>query len=205
MAGPPVAGHKTAMVSLMYIAGVALLLATPGPTNALLATAGAASGWRHAPGLLLAELAAYQAAVLAAGLMIEPLFGDAPATRAAIQAAAALYLLFLAGQLWRRGASGRPEGEIGARHVAVTTLLNPKGLIIALGLVPQAAWSDPGALLAHLAALALLTPVFGGLWLTAGALGGLAAGARAERMLPRAAAIALCCFAGLLARSAFYA
>ncbi len=191
------------MVSLIFIAGVALLLATPGPTNALLATAGASGGWRVAPALLLAELASYQAAVLAAGLLLEPLFGEAPAIRTLVQAAAALYLVLLAVRLWRQGRSGEAEGLIGPRQIAATTLLNPKGLIIALGLMPEAAWGQTDLLLAHLAVLAVLTPLFGGLWLSAGAMGAMAAGTQAQHLLPRAAAIALCLFAGLLARAAW--
>jgi threonine/homoserine/homoserine lactone efflux protein len=190
------------MVSIMFLAGVSLLLVTPGPTNALLATAGAAAGWRPAPKLLAAELVAYQITIVAAGLALQPLFGQAPEARLAIQGAAALYLLCLARRLWRHGQDAGAAAVIGPRQVATTTLLNPKGLIIALGLMPEAAWGEPAALLAHLAVLALMTPLFGGLWLATGVIGGKAAGAQATQLLPRAAAVALCLFAGLLARSA---
>ncbi len=160
-----------------------------------------AGAWRQPSPL--AELASYQAAVLAAGLLLEPLFERGTGHPDLVQAGAALYLVLLAVRLWRQGHSGEAQRLIGPRQIAATTLLNPKGLIIALGLMPEAAWGQTDLLLAHLAVLAVLTPLFGGLWLSAGAMGAMAAGTQAQHLLPRAAAIALCLFAGLLARAAW--
>ncbi len=176
--GPaPLQGFTSAaMVSLIFIAGVTLLLATPGPTNA-----------PPGDGRRIRRLArGRQALLLASWPPIRQRFSQraccstalrrGPAIRTLVQAAAALYLVLLAVRLWRQGRSGVAEGLIGPRQIAATTLLNPKGLIIALGLMPEAAWGQTDLLLAHSRFLAVLTPLFGGLWLSAGAMGAMAAG-----------------------------
>jgi len=52
---------------ILFAFAVIAILATPGPTNALLATAGAANGLRRSLPLVPAELAGYVIAIAAGG------------------------------------------------------------------------------------------------------------------------------------------
>ena len=57
---------------VLFTLTVLLILGTPGPTNTLLATAGATVGFRRALPLLPAEAAGYLIAILAIGLALGP-------------------------------------------------------------------------------------------------------------------------------------
>lgn len=194
------------MISITFVAGVIVLLITPGPTNTLLFTAGAMGGRRMAPQLLMAESAAYVAAVTVLGLGLQPVLIAEPRFAMALQGMAALYLLHVAWRLWRSRIL-RPSGALAPvtpRQIAVTTLLNPKTLIIAFGLMPWGWEADATLALSHLILLAVLTPVIGGLWLLAGHAGIARIGVRTiDRVVPCCAALVLAGFAILLARSAF--
>lgn len=163
------------------LALLALMIA-PGPTNALLALAGAQAGLRA--GLLRVPLVA--AAYLAVGTPLllwgAPLADSLPLLRAVLSGLAALWVARLALRLWAQPpAVGRghldPPGV-----VVVTTLLNPKALIAALVILPG---QGPPALL--LALLGLCALASGTVWLTLGA--GLLR--RAGRWLTRGSAVAM--------------
>jgi threonine/homoserine/homoserine lactone efflux protein len=81
--------------------------------------------------------------------------------------------------------------------VFVTTLLNPKSLVIAFGLMPPAA--GLAALVGHLAALAFLSMVTGGFWIAGGSA---LARAGAAPYVARATAVVLGGFGALLIGSA---
>lgn len=112
------------------------LLAAPGPTNALLAMAGAQGA--RGPGLPLLVLAAYAAVVLPlavwGGIWLESL----PGVRTGLTLCAGIWVGLLAFRLWRT-----EEFSLKARvtplQIGLTTLLNPKGLVIGLVLLPKAA------------------------------------------------------------------
>jgi threonine/homoserine/homoserine lactone efflux protein len=114
------------------------LLATPGPTNTLLALAGA-QGVRRPYLLPFAELSAYLATVIPLSLWGHGWLAAVPGLRTGLTLAAALWVGALAIRLWRQ--STRPEGQgaptVTARQVAVTTLLNPKALVFGLVLIPE--------------------------------------------------------------------
>lgn len=190
------------MVSGVFILGLAALLFAPGPTNTLLCAAGAAGGMRAAPRLLGAEALAYAASVMTLGLALQPLIAWEPRLAAALQGAAALFLLKAAWSLWRRGGRVAVPCAVTPRLVGLATLLNPKGLVIAFGLMPEGWSADPATMFAHMAALMAMTPLIGGAWMLAGRLGAAAAGPAAARAAPRVSAMALLVFAALLARSA---
>ncbi|MDU6750805.1 MAG: hypothetical protein E6447_24460, partial [Bradyrhizobium sp.] len=63
---------------LTFVLSTAALLATPGPTNTLLATAGASRGARASAHLLLAELAGYLLAILLLRVVLGPVLATAP-------------------------------------------------------------------------------------------------------------------------------
>ena len=187
------------MVSSGFLIGLALLLATPGPTNTLLALAGATAQPRAAPLLLLAELGAYLVAVVVLGALVALLGSGMDGLRPWLQAGAALYLFWVAGRMWRSRPDLAGVGTVAAGQVVATTLLNPKTLIIAFVLMPPG-WSTEGAVAAaHLLAMSVLIPVLGTVWFIGGRALAAAAGAGRRRLIPRASALLLGLFAMVLA------
>ncbi|HEV7261045.1 MAG TPA: threonine transporter RhtB [Bosea sp. (in: a-proteobacteria)] len=187
------------MVSSGFILGLALLLATPGPTNTLLALAGATSRPRAAPMLLLAELTTYLGTVVALGALATLIGARIEGLRPWLQAAAALYLLWVAGKMWRWRPDLSGAGQVRPYHVATTTLLNPKTLIIAFVLMPQGWSGDAAIAAAHLLAMSVLIPVAGTAWFGGGRALAVVAGTGRRLLLPRVSALLLGLFAMLLA------
>ncbi|KRE00197.1 hypothetical protein ASE63_08920 [Bosea sp. Root381] len=186
------------MVSGSFLIGLVLLLATPGPTNTLLALAGATARPRAAP-LLIAELSAYLAAVIVLGAIAAALGAGVENLRPWMQAAAALYLSWVAGRMWRSRPDPSGAGEVRPILVATTTLLNPKTLIIAFVLMPEG-WSAEAEVAArHLLAMSLLVPLAGAAWFAGGRALAATGGARVQRLIPRASALLLGLFAMTLA------
>lgn len=155
---------------------ILLLLVTPGPTNTLLALAGAERGLRRALALVPVELLSYLATVLPLALAGIWVLDRVPQARGAITVVAALWVLWLARSLWRLPAAGPAGSAVTARRVAVTTLLNPKALLFGLVLLPATDGSRLGANVALFATLVVGVAV---LWAALGALlrqeGGLSA------------------------------
>lgn len=182
----------------LFLLAVLALLAAPGPTNVLLATAGALEGWRKGLPLLGAELVGYGLAIGAVRLVLVPLLEESPAIGHITKIAVALYLLWLAYRLWRSRPGGS-EATIAIRPQAVfiATLLNPKSLVVALTLMP---WTSPNVA-GFIAGFGLIVVVTGAIWLVLGAALGAAAGDRLS-LLPRLSAVALTAFAGVIAASA---
>lgn len=115
---------------------------------------------------------------------------------------AAIWLAISAVGLWRRGdnailAAARP---IGAARVFVTTLLNPKALVVAFALLPQ---SPPELRLGLTAVFALLVVAVGSLWINLGRmLAGSAKGLALPNRVLRGASLILASFAAVLIGSA---
>ncbi len=157
-----------------------VLLAAPGPTNAVLAVTGAERGFRAALSFVPLVLCAYLAVVVPLALWGGPLIDGLPVVRSLITACAAAWVAWLALRLWQHPAILDPASRVGAVQVGVTTLLNPKALIFGLVLLPEAASPVAGTLL-----FAGLVPAVSLLWI------GLGAGAlsRAGRWMSRGAAL----------------
>ena len=182
----------------LFILAVLTVLATPGPTNTLLASGSAIAGIRASLPLLLAELVGYLITVDLVGFLLRPLLMAQPTIGTALKIVVALYLAYMAIQLWRRaGYAASGQAVVTWRSVFIATLLNPKGLIFALAIIPFGHPEVPFYLLAF----GLSVIAIGFLWLAAGNLIGAAAGER-RRLVPRIASIALVGFAGLIAASA---
>lgn len=182
---------------LLFLLGVVTLLGAPGPTNTLLALSGAAAGVRRSLPLLAAELIGYLIAIGIIRLLLEPALVVQPILGSAVKVAAALYLGWLALRLWRPASPASPKSVVSAASVFVTTLLNPKALVVALAMLP--AGPDVWLPLAAFSFVALGTGLG---WIVIGSRIGAAAGARSA-IVPRVAAVALAGFAGLLLTSAF--
>lgn len=152
------------MPTLAFTLSLLALLFAPGPTNALLALAGAERG--VAPALRLLPLVA-----LAYGLSVVPLslFGaemmqQSHALRSATGLAAAGWVGWMAIAMWRGRADAGTRQDAGPMRLFITTLLNPKAFIIGLVLVP----GQPTPLAALGMFFAVLA-VAAGAWVKAGA------------------------------------
>lgn len=181
---------------LLFALAVLAVLGTPGPTNTLLATAGATGGVRRSLPLVPAEAAGYAISVLTLGLVLGPVLARMPALDATLRGAVGAYLLLLAVRLWRRGkATLRTAALVTPVQVFLTTLLNPKAIVFALGIVPFGAprvWPYMLAFLSLTACVALG-------WIVAGAmLGGVAGRGGWSGAVPRTGAAAIGVFAVLL-------
>jgi threonine/homoserine/homoserine lactone efflux protein len=182
---------------IQFALAALLLLAMPGPTNTIVAMAGAVN--RGAPpwAILSAMVGGYLAVVLLARLALLPVIDAYPWMGVALKAVVVAYLVYAAIMLWRTRISLEgPSDRIGPRLVLLTTMLNPKGLIFAIAIIPRA---HP-QLAIYFAAFAGLALITGGCWFVAGRTLGALAGSRAT-VLPRLGAVALLGFAGYLLAS----
>lgn len=185
---------------VLFALAVLALLATPGPTNTLLATAGATSGFFGALRLIPAEGAGYLIAITLLGLVLGPVVAASPALGVALRLTVGIYLLHVAFKLWRGAGAGQgaEPAVITPGRIFLTTLLNPKAIVFALGIVPLQA---EGGLL-YLAGFATLAAGVAATWIAAGALMGRAAAAGGRPgLVPRIGAAAVSAFAVMLLAS----
>jgi threonine/homoserine/homoserine lactone efflux protein len=164
---------ENAVLSLSAFAlAVLLLLFTPGPTNTLLAVAGASRGLKASLPLVGAELGGYLTTIAILVFFAAPMLADRPTAALIVKLVSTLWVLLLAIRLWSHPPTAADPGAVRANGVFATTVLNPKGLIIGLALIPPAVAGTRGGLAAPLPYIAL----FSGLvvlvalsWLTFGA------------------------------------
>jgi len=124
-----------------YLLATIALLAAPGPSNTLAGVAGAQGGLRRVTLLLPALVAGYLCAVLPLAWAGANLSRAWPALMPALRLVAAAWVLWLAVGLWRTGPASARAGSVSAARLWLTTLLNPKALVVALALLPPPA--DP--------------------------------------------------------------
>jgi threonine/homoserine/homoserine lactone efflux protein len=174
------------------------LLATPGPTNTLLATSGAASGFRKSLVLLLGEFIGYMIAIAFLIAVMGPIVARMPNFGLTLRIVSGLYLLHVAWKLW-----GHTEemllrkGGVSLRQVFVTTLLNPKALIFAFAIIPFGSTGDIWKSAPWLAALSLLIAIVGSCW--------IAAGSALQKGMGTTASALKCCRAGAIVLTLFAA
>ncbi|QRY66625.1 threonine transporter RhtB [Ensifer sp. PDNC004] len=191
------------MQPLAFALAALVLLATPGPTNTLLWLSGASAGFRRSLPLLTGELGGYLAVIIPAVALLAPFLAAHPNLGLALRLIAACWVLYLAYALWTTDAE-RSEGVvISTRQVFVTTLLNPKALIVALVLLPQ---TGLVAVWPWIAGFSLLVVAAGSTWIGAGALlVQISKGLSASHLPRRIAAICLTLFSVGIAGSAIAA
>lgn len=172
-----------------FLIASSLLLFSPGPTNTLMALAGAQGGEQcgilRVRTLLLAAIAGYVSAILP--LLV---FGDLvehrwPSAALALKLAMAAWVLFLAARLWTSSQAEGAAKTVTAAKVYATTLLNPKGLVIALVLLPA---GGRGELPLRLALLMVLITGAGLAWGSGGWALCLRDGSGRRRLLVQRAA-----------------
>jgi threonine/homoserine/homoserine lactone efflux protein len=178
-----------------FALAVLFLLITPGPTNTLLLTAGASSGLR-ALRLIPAEVAGYLTTILIVGTLIGDWVRGVPSLAFALRLVIAAYLLYLAIRLWRAGlAIGATQQLIGFRDVLVTTLLNPKALLFALGIIPVHA---SGSLAYFIAFVAMVIGAGSGWAMLGVALARGLLPKSGTHLVPRLGAVVIAAFAAYL-------
>lgn len=125
-------------MSLLPFAAASLaILLTPGPTNTMLAASGAATGLRRALHLPLAEALGYACAI-SLFLALQDQLRDAPSALAAMKAVASVWLLYSAVRLWSQPVVPDLTAKRGAfRRVFLTTMLNPKAMLIGTIAIPS--------------------------------------------------------------------
>lgn len=173
------------MTALELSLAILALLLTPGPTNTLLLVSGADRGLPPSLRLIPAEVAAYCLVVVPLVLAERLLHDQIALLRPVVALLAGAWVLWLAWGLWSLPVrSGAALPLVSARKVFVTTLLNPKGLIFGLVLLPAAASLPLG-----LAVFVGLIVLVAALWAAAGAILPLQdGGATLPPVLRRAAA-----------------
>jgi threonine/homoserine/homoserine lactone efflux protein len=188
-------------VWLFALASIALL-ATPGPTNTLLATAGALGGIRRAVPLLLGELAGYLITITLLLAALGPIISAQPLLATGLKLLVAGYVAWSALRLWQsRGALGSGAQQlVTIRQVLVTTLLNPKALVFAFSIFPP----PSPELWRNYLAFVLIVPAVGFGWILFGRVVGLAMGPERAQLIQKIAALVLAAFAGLLAASTLH-
>jgi threonine/homoserine/homoserine lactone efflux protein len=122
---------------LNVILAISLLLVTPGPTNTLMALGGYERGWMRALPLIGAELGGYLSVIVPIATLASPFFEAYPQAAPLAKLLAGAWVLYLSYRLWTAAGTGAHGLEVSGRKVGVTTLLNPKALIIALVIMPH--------------------------------------------------------------------
>ena len=177
------------MSSFAFAWSVIALLFVPGPTNALMAVAGAQGGLGRVLRLLPVVLAAYMATILMFVWIGAGLLAAWPALDAAVKIATAAWVIVLAVKLWDFRGRGGAGAAVSARALAVTSALNPKGLVLGLVLMPRP--GDP-EFTVRLAYVALAIAGAAALWGVAGLLAQEnEGGGRRIHLVQRAASVLL--------------
>ncbi len=124
------------MTAATFLSAILALLRAPGPTNTLMGLAGAQRGLRGVVRLLPAELFGYLTTILPLIYLGAEVLERWPVAAVVLKVAAALWVMFLAVNLWGRHSGTGAASDVTARRVYLTTMLNPKALIFGLVLLP---------------------------------------------------------------------
>ena len=180
-----------------FILGVLALLATPGPTNTLMAAAGAQRGLTRSLPLLAGEVLGYFIAITAWTELVGAATATLPWVPVAAKLVAAAFLLWSAWKLWRSaGRTDFARRGIGLSQAFVTTLINPKALVFAFAIFPPVDFMARQPYLAIFAGLVVITAVG---WITLGMMAARrSAGLLTSSRIERITAVALAIFATLL-------
>lgn len=181
-----------------FAAAVFLLLLTPGPTNTLLAVAGASAGFRRSLPLIGAEAGGYLITITPLVTFAGPYLAAHPLAASVIKLCSALWVLLLATNLWRLPPTAISASIVTFRQVFITTVLNPKALIFGLVLFPH---GSPSTVLPWLGLFLVIVLVVACIWLSSGAALIHRANGEFPVMLRRIAAGILLFFSASLAMS----
>jgi threonine/homoserine/homoserine lactone efflux protein len=175
---------------IAFALSVLALLAVPGPTNTLLAGAGASGGLRRSLRLLAGELLGYLITITCVRLALGTVIGETAGAQTVVKIAVAAYLVFLAVRLWT-AAPERGSTGFTVPRVFVTTLLNPKAFIFALFVFP----ASPTPIVPYYLGFSAMVVTVGASWIATGAALDRLTSARVGVIAPRLCACAMAVFA----------
>lgn len=195
------------MVSWLFLGLVASILLTPGPTNTLLASSGVQVGFRQSVFLIPAEAFGYLIAITMWGVLVDRIATFAPALPPILKLCSATYIFYLALKLWKASFQDNQLKVvmIGKLELFFATLLNPKGILFATAVFPNAAWVVANDYVAHMLSFLLLLIPIGFFWIYMGQI--LNSGKIKwlnQANLQRTATVILICFCVPLSYSALH-
>ncbi|URK87792.1 hypothetical protein LP421_08370 [Rhizobium sp. RCAM05350] len=103
---------------------------------------GSAKGLRSIALLIPAELLGYLTTIVPLAWLGSEVLERWPVLSVVIKLAAAGWVMFLAVRLWQKQTHDGTSCEVTAKHVYLTTMLNPKALVFGLVLLPPPVDSD---------------------------------------------------------------
>lgn len=181
-----------------FVLAVLALLATPGPTNTLMAAAGAQRGVARALPLLVGELGGYLIAITVWIELVGAAAAGQPLVPVVAKFVAAAFLLWSAWKLWAHaGRADLAQRGITLGRVFGTTLINPKALVFAFAIFPHVGFVARLPYLGVFAGLVIGTAIG---WMALGSVAArTSAGLLTSSRVERITAVALAVFAVLLA------
>lgn len=176
---------------------VLALLATPGPTNTLMAAAGAQRGVARSLALLLGELGGYLLAITVWIELVGAAAASQPMVPVVAKIIAAAFLVWSAWKLWRNaGRADLAQRGITLNRVFAITLINPKALVFAFAIFPHVGFVERLPYLGLFTMLVIATALG---WMALGTLAARSsAGFLTSSRVEHITAIALAVFATLL-------
>jgi threonine/homoserine/homoserine lactone efflux protein len=151
----------------VFALAVLAVLATPGPTNTLMAVAGATLGISRGLKLIPAEVAGYLTSISLLTFIFQPVVATFPLAAAVLRFGCGSYLAILAPTIWRTSKhDGGQTSFVSFQRVFTTTLLNPKSLIFAFQIFPA---GGTRLILAFLGTFALICIAAATMWICLGA------------------------------------
>jgi threonine/homoserine/homoserine lactone efflux protein len=121
-----------------FVLAVLALLAVPGPTNTLMAAAGASRGVVQSLPFLAGELGGYFIAITFWTEIVGAAATSQPLVPVIAKFIACTFLLWSAWKLWSHaGRTDLKQRGITLSRMFATTLINPKGLVFAFAIFPQ--------------------------------------------------------------------
>jgi threonine/homoserine/homoserine lactone efflux protein len=192
---------------LAFFLACAAVLFVPGPTNTLLATSGAASGFQRSLTLPAAELLGYTISIWTLALLVTPIVDASPVVSLVLRGACGAYLIWSAVHLWREGSSALTSTEpVSFQRIFVATLLNPKAALFALVIIPYLGQREFVAATPYLLGHAAITISASMAWIALGAALGIGARSRFDAgIIRRVGASALGVFGLILSSSVLMA
>jgi threonine/homoserine/homoserine lactone efflux protein len=187
---------------LTFVPAVAAILVTPGPTNTLLASSGAQAGFRRSLPLVPAELLGYALAIGGWGLFVEPASAALPWLKPALRLACAAYLVAVAWNLWSKAGEALSGSGFGTHQVFTATLLNPKALLFAAVIFPEAAFDTSAAYLQTISVFAAVIVPIALAWISFGSALSRPGFLIRTQMVQRGAAVVLLTFSASLGAAA---
>ncbi|MBY3102322.1 threonine transporter RhtB [Rhizobium laguerreae] len=184
------------MEHLAFASASFALLLLPGPTNAMLALSATELSTIRTPLRVGTVVVGYLATIVGVANIAGPLLQDHVAVERIAKLASAFWVLYLGFRLWAPVQSSE-KSLIGNVRLLVTTLLNPKGVVLGLTMIPPSQNLSPSAAIATIAVVVTVTSC---LWLLAGRL--LLVGSRRVAVARKAGSAILLLFSALLASSA---